>query len=620
MSDMIVNHSRKTDLNDRAAHTACLSLSLADDRLLDASPDLLELFGLNSVPWQGQTFSSLFRLEVILEDNSNQSSQVLTPARLKPYLAQPVILHGPQAQFFQCQVRRLPLEANTSKGPELLLFEPLSDTTTGQTQPEATISTSEQTLKRFMQSAPFLMGVVQLIGDDDLVYVSANPATGKFFHGTEDSVVGKRPLELGSSPELLKHWLKIYAKAARCNGPASMTYQRPLAGGGSIWVKAVVAPISLEKRLFSFVSEDITAQKVAEERFQGIFNSMFTFMGLLTPDGILIEANRVALEFAGVSRDAIVNQPLWKGPWWRPEDITPLKEAVARAASGEFVRYEIEMRGTEQQLVTIDFSLRPIRDERGQISYLIPEARDITEFKRQETELRRSNEELRQFASVASHDLQEPLRKILAFSERLGARLQERLSPQETDYLQRMQSAAVRMQRLIDDLLSYSRLSTHGSPFEKVDLNLILAEVIETLELRIEETSALITADHLPELWGDPHQLRQLFQNLLGNSLKYTKPGRQPELRIQADSPRSHAFRLVFSDNGIGFENQQSERIFEIFHRLHGRSSDYAGSGIGLSLCRRIVERHGGVITASGKPDQGARFEILLPLHENHPA
>ena len=232
-----------------------------------------------------------------------------------------------------------------------------------------------------------------------------------------------------------------------------------------------------------------------------------------------------------------------------------------------------------------------------------------------EQQLSRSNKELEQFAYIASHDLQEPLRKISAFGSRLASKYTDALDEQGLDYLRRMQNAAVRMQHLIDGLLTYSRVTTKAQPFSLVDLSVIVNEVLGDLETKIKDTGATVECSVNATIGADPLQMRQLFQNLIGNALKYHAPGIAPVVSVRAatEGPRCS---ITVSDNGIGFEQQYAEQIFGVFVRLHGRSSEYEGSGIGLSVCRKIVERHGGTITARSEPGKGTTFTAVLPIKQ----
>jgi signal transduction histidine kinase len=236
---------------------------------------------------------------------------------------------------------------------------------------------------------------------------------------------------------------------------------------------------------------------------------------------------------------------------------------------------------------------------------------------RHAAELSRSNAELEQFASIASHDLQEPLRKVQTFAAQLNAKESENLSEQGRDFLRRMSDAAGRMRNLIDDLLAFSRVSTQGRPFTAVNLGHVISQVLVDLEVSIEEAGARVAVGLMPTIEADPLQMRQLFQNLLGNALKFRRPNVIPELRVEAHVA-DHIAQITVTDNGIGFDEQYATRIFRAFERLHGARA-YAGTGIGLALCRKIVERHQGTITATAEIDLGATFTVRLPVSQPEP-
>lgn len=231
-----------------------------------------------------------------------------------------------------------------------------------------------------------------------------------------------------------------------------------------------------------------------------------------------------------------------------------------------------------------------------------------------------SNRELQDFAFVASHDLQEPLRKVTAFGDMLKAEYGPTLGETGADYLRRMQSAASRMQTLISDLLQLSRVTTKAQPFTLVDLNQVTADVLNDLEVRLRQGGGSVEVGLLPTLEADPLQMRQLLQNLIGNAIKYAREGSPPRVRIYAEpEPAGDAgdgrIRLCVADNGIGFEEKYVDRIFTVFQRLHERGT-YEGTGIGLAICRKIAERHGGTITARSQPGEGSTFIVTLPLRQ----
>ena len=233
-----------------------------------------------------------------------------------------------------------------------------------------------------------------------------------------------------------------------------------------------------------------------------------------------------------------------------------------------------------------------------------------------------SNRELQDFAFVASHDLQEPLRKVMAFGDMLVAQCGAALGETGTDYLRRMQSAAKRMQTLISDLLQFSRVTTKAQPFTRVELRQVAESVLSDLEVRLKQSAAEVELGDLPAIDADPTQMRQLLQNLIGNAVKFARPELPPRVRIHTEpedagggEARGGRMRLFVQDNGIGFEEIYLDRIFTVFQRLHERGA-YEGTGIGLAICRKIAERHGGSITARSRPGEGSTFIVTLPYRQ----
>jgi two-component system sensor kinase FixL len=245
--------------------------------------------------------------------------------------------------------------------------------------------------------------------------------------------------------------------------------------------------------------------------------------------------------------------------------------------------------------------------------------RNITKRKQAEerlketlADLERSNAELQQFAYVASHDLQEPLRKIQAFGDRLKARYAKALDERGRDYLNRTQNAARRMQALINNLLTLSRITTRAEPFVPINLGDVAQKVMSDLELHIERAGGRVETGEMPTIDADPTQMRQLLQNLVNNGLKFHHPEKKPVVRVSGQV-LNEVCEITVEDNGIGFEEKYLDRIFGVFQRLHGRGQ-YDGTGVGLAICQKIAERHGGSITAKSSPGQGATFIVTLPV------
>jgi PAS domain S-box-containing protein len=257
--------------------------------------------------------------------------------------------------------------------------------------------------------------------------------------------------------------------------------------------------------------------------------------------------------------------------------------------------------------IPVEIALTPI--DTGEGAFVLATVVDISARKQAEEELRRSNEELERFAYVASHDLQEPLRTVASYVQLLSRRYRDRLDDDAADFIDFAVGGVRRMQHLIEDLLAFSRVGTRGAPLVSTDMGTVFESTLASLHAALEESGATVTADPLPQVMADAGQLAQLLTNLIGNALKFRG----------ADSPRAHVgaarhgrmWTISVQDNGIGIAPEYFERIFVIFQRLHSRE-EYAGTGVGLAICKKIVERHGGRIWVESAPGQGARFSFTL--------
>ncbi len=379
---------------------------------------------------------------------------------------------------------------------------------------------------------------------------------------------------------------------------------------------------------------DMTEHRMAEEairkseqRYRNLVDTMNDGLIVRDKNGRISFVNDSLCRIWGCSKEELINH--FMEEFLDDENRSIFEEQLAKREKGSYEPYEITWTRKNGVKVTTIMSPRTVFDEEGNFSGSFSVITDITKRKHAEEalaqqtfELARSNSELEQFAYVASHDLQEPLRKIQAFGERLNTKCGEVIDDQGRDYLKRMQNAAKRMQILINDLLSFSRVTTRARPFTPVDLKQVVKESLLNLELLIEQTKGRVEADDLPTIDADSTQIGQLFQNLIGNGLKFHREGVPPIVKVRNQilkdknrESRGKAFRIVFEDNGIGFDEKYAERIFGVFQRLHGRGI-YEGTGIGLAVCRKIVERHGGRITANSTPGQGSTFTVTLPAKQ----
>jgi PAS domain S-box-containing protein len=400
--------------------------------------------------------------------------------------------------------------------------------------------------------------------------------------------------------------------------------------GGTVATRTDITELKQRERTQAALSDELRTQYL---RFDAALNNMIQGLCMFDADQRLIVCNARYLEMYGFSADVVK-------PGIR------LREIMEYSVSLGNYRHEDALRAIVERPDTADKREQAVLHQRlndGRVIAVMHQPmphggsvatyEDVTQTVCAEEALRdyaarleRSNRELQDFASIASHDLQEPLRKIEAFGDRLLARCGAELSDAGRVYVDRMQDAAGRMRLLINDLLTYSRVTTTARPFAPVDLGRIAREVMSDLQVAIEQAGARIVLGDLPVLQADATQMRQLLQNLLSNALKFRREGRAPEVRVAArlytpERPEDRAAALplceiTVSDNGIGFRQDYAHRIFGIFQRLHGRS-EYPGTGIGLATCRKIVERHGGTIVASGRPGEGAAFVCTLPARQS---
>jgi PAS domain S-box-containing protein len=373
-------------------------------------------------------------------------------------------------------------------------------------------------------------------------------------------------------------------------------------------------------------------QRLRDQQFytRSLIESNIDALMTTDPLGIITDVNKQMEALTDCTRDELIGAP-FKNYFTDPERA----EAGIKLVLSEkkVTDYELTACSREGKKTDVSYNATTFYDRDRKLQGVFAAARDVTDRKQVEEKLKlysdkleRSNRELQDFAQVASHDLQEPLRKILSFGDRLKTKAGESIDADSRDYLQRMCNAAARMQSLITDLMAFSRVETKGQPFVPTDLGVIAREVSADLETRIEQAGGRVEIEELPTIDADPMQMRQLLQNLIGNSLKYYRVGIPPVVRIysqklDARSPESldesgrarQLCQILVVDNGIGFDEKYLDRIFTVFQRLH-KKGEYEGTGVGLAICRKIVDRHSGTITARSSPGQGATFVVTLPV------
>ncbi|MCM2315765.1 MAG: PAS domain S-box protein, partial [Thermoanaerobaculia bacterium] len=396
--------------------------------------------------------------------------------------------------------------------------------------------------------------------------------------------------------------------------------------GSEFPIEIMLSPLeSAEGILVTAAIRDITVRRAAElnlahmeSRYRGLLEAAPDAMVVVDQQGEIVLLNVQAEKQFGYHRDELVGQQV--------KNIIPegfaerlVSDALRSAADAlaQQIGTGIELTGLRKNgsEFPIELMLSPLESADGTL--VTAAIRDITRRKTAEAhllrkvdELYRSNEELQQFAYIASHDLQEPLRMVASYTQLLSKRYKGRLDADADDFIAFAVDGASRMQRLIQDLLTYSRVGTKGTELVETSGEESLQQALLNLRGAIEEGGAIVTHDPLPLVLADEMQLTQLFQNLLGNAIKYQGEG-VPKIHVSAASNDDGRWDFSVRDNGLGIDPQYFDRIFGMFQRLHKRE-DYAGTGIGLAICKKIVERHGGRISIESRPGQGSTFHFSL--------
>jgi PAS domain S-box-containing protein len=401
--------------------------------------------------------------------------------------------------------------------------------------------------------------------------------------------------------------------------------------GSSVWVNVTVT-LKRDSRgrpqHFIAIADDITVRKAAEEalreseeRFRATFEQ--AAVGVVHTDitGRYLRSNKKFCDFLGYSQQELVKVHFLDitHPEDRARDLAHYQKMLARKIKSYTV--DKRYRHKDGSFVWANVTVNPVCDESGRPQYFISIIQDITERKRAEEalalkaqELARSNADLEQFAYVASHDLQEPLRSIAGYTQLLSRRYKGRLDADADQFIAYAVEGATRLQQLITDLLTYSRVDSRAGAPGRVRCDQVLARVRSNLHQMVKEHRAEISSDRLPAVWGDASQLEQLFQNLIANGIKFRQNRRPPRVHVSA-ARLGEDWLFSVRDNGIGIRRKYFNRLFVIFQRLHSQE-EYPGTGIGLALCKKIVERHGGRIWVESKFGKGSTFYYTIPAKE----
>jgi len=499
------------------------------------------------------------------------------------------------------------------------LFAVLTRNITDRKQAEKALKESEARYRSLFKNNHVVM---LLIKPNTGEIIDANPAAESFYLYDREKLIEMKITDIRISEDE-----KVFEDMSKAESGENnhFVFKHRLANGEirDVDVYSDTIIIDGENFLYSII-HDITRQVKAEnelrekkEELQTIIDSSRTWIFYKDKENHFLQVNKAYSEFLGISQENLENMSLFDIlPEEQAEDSWDDDKQVMESGKPKFdIISHISYNDNVRYLCTDKI---PYRDEHGNIIGIIGFAVDITERKQADEELKstmielkRSNQELKQFAYVASHDLQEPLRMVSSFTQLLERKYKNELDEEALEYINYAVDGAKRMQLLINDLLAYSRVNTKGGKLEDVDLEKVLDEVLFNLEILIEENQAVITRDPLPKICADHRQIVQLFQNLITNGLKY-RSDETPQIIISAQKENKY-WLFSIADNGIGMDPQYRERIFQIFSRLHTHD-EYEGTGIGLAIAKRIIVRHGGRIWVESELGEGSTFYFTIPI------
>ena len=483
---------------------------------------------------------------------------------------------------------------------------------------------AEEKLRRFRLAMDSSADIIVLIDRERMRYVDANATAYRLLGYTRQELLAMGPQDvLPISRKDLECSYDALSADATLTGSIRSHY-RCKDGTLLPFESTRQVLLSGKARIIVAVSRDIrdriaadAALRASEERFRLTFELAASGIAHVGLDGRLLLVNQSLCEILGYSKDELVGRSVKEISHPEDRDVTDTERLRVRRGEADAARIEKRYLRKDGSTVWVDLAIAVVRDAGGKPAYEIAIFDDITERKEAEAalhraheELKRSNAELAQFAYVASHDLQEPLRMVSSYTQLLARRYSDKLDGDAREFMAYIVDGAARMKQLIEDLLAYSRVGTRGRELRALAVEVPLRRAIMNLKSAIDESGASVSFDALPTLEADEMQLTQLFQNLIGNALKF-RSASVPRIHVSCVE-KGNEWEFAVADNGIGIEPEYFERIFMVFQRLHNKG-EYPGTGIGLAICKKVVERHGGRIWVASRPGEGTTFFFTLP-------
>lgn len=491
---------------------------------------------------------------------------------------------------------------------------------------EEALLQSESLLRSFFDAPGVMQGIVEVIADDDVRHIRDNAVAAAFAGLTPEAMRNQPGSELAEPRDLLRAWVAQYRLSQETASPVTFEYE-DLRDDEKTWLSATVSYLGMSSRgypQFAYIVSDITERKRAEEALRetrhyldNLINYANAPIIVWSPDLRITRFNAAFEHLSGYAADEVLGRELVV--LFPEESREESLEKIQRTITEQWQSVEIPILRPDGGIRIALWNSANIYDkDRTTLLATIAQGQDITERIAAEEALRinaenlqRSNEDLERFAYVSSHDLQEPLRAIVSFSQLLERRYKGHFDEEADEFIAFIVEGGIRMQTLIQDLLAYSRVNTTRQDLRPTDVEDVMAAVERSLDLQLREAGAVISHDPVPVVLADPLQLEQVFANLISNAIKFRRD--DVPLRIQVGARRTNGFwEFQVSDNGIGIEEEYFDQIFVIFQRLHTKDA-YPGTGIGLAIVKRIIDRHGGTIRVVSAPGEGSTFFFTLP-------